>query len=141
MLLPAAVLVMVVLAALVVDSAGVWLGQRELQTTAMTAATDAVSALSQADYYRTGEVRLDPAEATATALTTVDSASWSGVELSGPPTVVVAGRQVCVRLSGVVRPVLGSGLPGLGAGTVVHARAAATIAGDVPTGVTKGLSC
>lgn len=130
MLVPAAVLVLFVLGALVVDSAAVWLGQRQLQSAASVAATDAVSAVSNAPYYSSGQVVLDPVAAQRVALASVADQSLSGVSLSGAPVVQVAGRQVCVSLTGTVRPIFGRVIPGFGAATTVHGRSTATVAGD-----------
>jgi uncharacterized membrane protein len=145
-LVPALVLVVALLAALVVDSAGVWLGQRQLQAAAQTAATDAVSALSQSAFYTAGAVELDPAAATSAALDSLGTAEWSGVKLLGSPVIEVAGRSVCVRLVGAVHPVIGPDLPGLGAASTVTAtaRATATPVGVPPpagAGPTGGPGC
>ena len=135
MLVPAAVLVLFVLGALVVDSASVWLGQRELQNAASVAATDAVSAVADAPYYASGRVVLDPVAATRVAVASVGDARLSGVALTGPPVVQVVGRQVCVSLTGTVSPVFGRAIPGFGSVTTVHARATATVTGDAGTTV------
>jgi len=130
MLMPAAVLIVVVLGALVVDNATVWLGQRELGTAAAAAATDAASAVYDPAFYQSGQVVLDPARAVTVALRSVAAQDLSGVQLTGAPTVEVQGRQVCVTLTGVVRPILGRAIPGFGESRSVHARAVATVAGD-----------
>ena len=141
MLVPAAVLVLFVLGALVVDSASVWLGQRELQNAASVAATDATSAVADAPYYSSGRVVLDPAAATRVALVSVDDARLAGVTLVDRPVVQVVGRQVCVSLTGTVHPVFGRAVPGFGSTTTVHARATATVAGDSGTTVPKRALC
>ena len=141
MLVPAAVLVLFVLGALVVDSASVWLGQRELQNAASVAATDATSAVADAPYYSSGRVVLDSAAATRVALASVGDARLSGVTLTDAPVVQVVGRQVCVSLSGSVRPVFGRAVPGFGSTTTVHARATATVAGDAGTDVPHRAIC
>ena len=141
MLVPAAVLVLFVLGALVVDTAAVWLGQRQLQNAASVAATDAASAVADTPYYASGRVVLDPAAATRVALTSVADQSLSGVVLIGSPVVEVAGRQVCVSLTGVVRPVFGRAVPGFGSTTTVHGRATATVAGDSGAGVPRRAIC
>ncbi|HZT64434.1 MAG TPA: hypothetical protein VFA11_01455 [Acidimicrobiales bacterium] len=129
-LVPATVLILLALGALVVDAAVVFLGERSLQAAAATAATDAVSQLDDPLFYRSGQVAIDPARAVATADQSVASQALSGLQLIGSPQVSVVGRQVCVALSGRVRPVFGRSIPGFGAGTVVTARATATAAGD-----------
>ncbi|MGH9065985.1 MAG: hypothetical protein ACRD0J_00445 [Acidimicrobiales bacterium] len=123
-------LVLVVLGALAVDSAAVFLGQRQLASAAQSAATDATSALSQAAFYQGGRVELDPAAARQVALASVAAQDLSGVHLTGPVSVQVAGRQVCVSLTGTVPPIFGRAIPGIGSATTVRARATATAAGD-----------
>ena len=130
MLMPAAVLIVVVLGALVVDNATIWLGQRELGSAAGVAATDAASAISDSAFYGSGEVVLDPAQAVSTALRSVAAQDLSGVVLIGAPSVQLQGRQVCVSLTGEVRPIFGRVIPGFGGMRVVHGRATATVAGD-----------
>ena len=141
MLVPAAVLVLFVLGALVVDNASVWLGQRELENTASVAATDAASAVADAPFYSFGKVALDPAAATRVALASVGDARLSGVTLTGPPVVQVEGRQVCVSLTGTVRPVFGRAIPGFGSTTTVHGRSTATVAGDAGPAVPHRALC
>ena len=135
MLMPAAVLIIVILGALVVDSATVWLGQRELGSAAGVAATDAASAVYDPAFYQSGQVVLDPARAVTVALRSVAAQDLSGVQLTGTPEVRVQGRQVCVTLTGVVHPLFGRAVPGFGQSRTVHARAIATVAGDGGGGV------
>ena len=141
MLVPAAVLVLFVLGALVVDSAAVWLGQRQLQNAAAVAATDAVSAVDSHAYYSSGAVVLDPAAASRVALASLSAESLSDVTISGAPTVQVQGRQVCVSLAGTVRPIFGRALPGFGGPRTVHARSTATVAGDLGGTVPRRALC
>ena len=66
MLMPAAVLVLFLLASLAVDSALVWTAQRELANRAAAAANDiAATAVDEDHFYRTGTVALDEREAHA----------------------------------------------------------------------------
>ena len=141
MLMPAAVLVLFVLGALVVDSATVWLGQRQLQNAAEVAATDAASAVADAPYYSSGRVVLDPAAAQWVALASLAADRIPGVTLTDPPAIQVSGRQVCVSLTGTVRPVFGRAVPGFGVTTTVHGRATATVAGDAGTAVPHRAIC
>jgi len=68
MLMPAAVLVFVILAAICVDFAAVHLGQRELTIAAQGAVNDAVAVGFDEDhFYRTGEDRLDDGAARTAA--------------------------------------------------------------------------
>ncbi|MGH9189901.1 MAG: hypothetical protein ACRD0Q_07715 [Acidimicrobiales bacterium] len=62
LLFPAAVLVMLVLAAIAVDLSAAFLAQRELADATAAAANDAATlALSDRDFYRAGHVSLDAA--------------------------------------------------------------------------------
>lgn len=141
MLVPAAVLVLFILGALVVDSAAVWLGQRQLQSAASVAATDAASAVSDQQYYSSGQVVLAPEAAERVARASVADQTLSGVTLSGAPVVQVAGRQVCVSLTGTVRPIFGRAIPGFGGATTVHGRSTATVAGDHGRSVPHRVLC
>jgi len=141
MLLPAAVLVMVVLGALVVDQAHIFLAQRQLASAAQAAATDAVSQLDSAAFYRTGAVALDPTAADRVAVGSVADQSLDGLQLEGPPMVVVVGRQVCVALTARVPAIFGRAIPGFGAPTIVTARSTATAAGDRPGPVPSRRIC
>ena len=141
MLVPAAVLVLLVLVAIVLNSATVYLGQRELSRMAATAATDATAAVDQRAFYLTGAVSIEPSLAEAIAGRSLVGQSSEAVVLDGPPMVIVKGRQVCVELSGTVRPVFGRSLPGAGAGTTIHARSTATAGGDAGTAVPRRSIC
>jgi uncharacterized membrane protein len=129
-LVPAAVLVLVVLAAIAVDSAAVFLGQRQLAEAAATAATDAAGAISEPTFYQTGTITLDPSEAQHLAAASIAAQDLHAVKLAGPIQVTVAGRQVCVTLTGEVPVIFGRALPGVPRDTTVHATATATAAGD-----------
>jgi hypothetical protein len=140
MLMPAAVLVLVILGAIAVDNAAVFLAQRELVDAAAGAANDAAAAaLEDAAFYRAGgQLTIDPQRAQRIAEEGVAARAPSGMTLLGRPVVQVAGRQVCVELRASVPRIFGRALPGLGADPVVTARATATAAGgaagpNVPT--------
>lgn len=126
-IVPAAVLVLMALAAITLNTASVYLGQRQLQAAAETAATDATSALNDASFYTTGAVVLDPVGARQRALLSLSAQTIGAARLTSPPDIQVSGRQVCVALAATVAPLLR--FPGVGP-TLVHARAAATAAGD-----------
>lgn len=140
-LVPAAVLVLMVLASIAVDSAAVFLGQRELAEAAATAATDAAGAISESTFYRTGIITLDPSEAQRLAATSVAAQDLHNVTLAGPIEVTVAGRQVCVSLTGKVPVIFGRALPGVPQATTVHATATATASGDHGTLVPSRAIC
>jgi Flp pilus assembly protein TadG len=125
--MPAAVLVLVVLGAIAVDSAVVFLAQRELAGAAAAAANDAAAeALDDAALYRSGAVTLDPARAAAVAGAAVAARQSQGLRLVGTPVVRVAGRQVCVRLVADVDHVFAPAVPGVRPSSTVSARAVAT---------------
>lgn len=129
LLVPAAVLVLVILGAVAVDAAVVFLGQRQLSDAAAAAATDAASAVSDSAFYGSGTIALDPATAKKVAASSVRAQGLEGVSLSGPVTVQVVGRQVCVSLVGQVSRPFGAAIPGIPARATVRARATATAAG------------
>ncbi|MBW3580670.1 MAG: hypothetical protein KY431_06500, partial [Actinobacteria bacterium] len=71
-LMPTAVLIFLVLGALAVDAAAVFLAQRQLANAAVAAANDAVAAAVDVDsFYSVGQVRLLPTEAQRIADETV----------------------------------------------------------------------
>ena len=72
MLMPAAVLIVLLLGAISVDFAVVWLAERELANVAAAAANDAATqALDRSAFYADGTVRLDPDRARQVAETAV----------------------------------------------------------------------
>jgi hypothetical protein len=128
--MPAAVLVMMVLGAIAVDSARLFLAQRELGDAAAAAANDvAGAALDEGAFYRSGgELRIDAVRARQVAVAAVaarrpEAAEWEA------PDVQIAGRQVCITLRATVTPLFARAIPGAGAPRVVTGRAAATAAG------------
>lgn len=140
-LVPVGILVLIILAAIAVDSAVTFLGQRQLENTATSAATDAAGALSYSGFYRQGHVALDPMTARRVALASVAAQSLGGLALSGPVQVEVVGRQVCVSLDARVHRIFGQSVPGISDTTTVRARASATAAGDIGTVVPHRSAC
>jgi hypothetical protein len=139
MLMPAAVLVLLVLGAIAVDSAVVFLAQRELVNAAAAAANDAAAeALDDTALYRGGAVTLDPARAAQVASQALAARAPAGLDLTGPPEVVVSGASVCVRVHGRVERLFATAVPGVADAAVVSARARATasdgpdLSGDAP---------
>jgi hypothetical protein len=139
MLMPAAVLVLAILGAIAVDSAMVFLAQRELVDAASGAANDAAgAALEDAAFYRGGgRLAIDQQRALQVAEAGVAARAPAGLTVLGRPTVRVDGGQVCVELRASVRRIFARALPGFGDDVVVTARATATAAGgsagpDVP---------
>jgi len=141
LLMPAAVLVLVVLASIAVDSAVVFLGQRELANAAAAAARDAASAVSSPRFYGAGVIAIDPAEADRVAQSAIAARDMHGVALSEPVAVTVAGRQVCVTLTGRVDRVVARSIPGIAGRVTVRARSTATAAGGVDATVPARTIC
>ncbi|MGH9306251.1 MAG: hypothetical protein ACRD0I_05120 [Acidimicrobiales bacterium] len=127
--MPAAVLILVILAALALDSALVYLGQRQLSDAAASAAADAAGSISDAAFYQHGLVILNPAQAVQVAMASIGAQQFSQVRLSGSPDIEVVGNQVCVALTGSVTHIFGLAIPGIDHITTVMARATATAAG------------
>jgi Flp pilus assembly protein TadG len=140
-LVPAAVLALLVLASIAVDSAAVFLGQRQLAQAAATAATDAAGAISESTFYQSGAIALDPAEAQRLAAASVAAQNLHGVTLTGAVRVIVVGRQVCISMSGQVPLIFGRALPGVPKAIGVHATAVATAVGDHGATVPSSAIC
>jgi hypothetical protein len=123
LLFPAAVLIVVVLAALTVDRAVAFGAQRDLVATAQAAAADAVAAGVDLDRLRIdGAVRLDPARveaAVALATATADGTVRHEWE--------VRGSLLVVRLERRVRLVFAGGVPGGSRTELVTATASAEL--------------
>lgn len=133
MLMPAAVLIMLVLGAIAVDSASVHLAQRQLADAVSAAANDAAgSAIADSSFYELGYVVIDAGRA---ALVAADSfsAAWpagatGAIAAVSPPSVQVRDNQVCVSAQARVRHIFARAIPGVAHETVVRARASATAA-------------
>lgn len=128
-LAPAAVLVLAILGAIAIDSASVYLGQRELANTAQSAALDAAGAVSRSAFYSSpgGSIVLNPQRAAALADRAVAAAANSSVVVTSV-AVQVRGDQVCVSLRGEVPAIFGRALPGVPPNTSVQAVSVATAA-------------
>lgn len=100
MLMPAAVLIMLLLGAIAVDSAITYLGQRQAYDIAFDAANDAAGAGFDLDAARTrGEIVYDPDRVEALAAQAIDAAGVGGLELvsarvDGTAVVVTVRRTV-----------------------------------------------
>lgn len=129
-LVPAGIVILVILASLALDSALVYLGQRQLANAAASAAADAAGSISNPAFYGTGELVLDPNRAVQVAMRSLAAQELSGIHLLGQPAVSVAGDQVCVSLHASVRRLLGGAIPGIPHNALVSARATATAAGE-----------
>ena len=130
LLIPAAVLIVVLLGSLAVDSAIVFTAQRQLADAAAAAANDAVTAgLAEDAFYRCEGVRLNPervrevvvASLEARAADIVDAVQSvsTGHDAAGVPTVTV-------HVEGSVTPLFAPALPGGGTMRTVEARAVAS---------------
>ncbi len=130
LLVPAAVLVLVVLGAIAVDAAVVFLGQRELGSAVAAAANDAAAAaFADTPFYEGGLVNIDLERARQVASDSVSARAPRGLELVGSPEVVIVGRQLCVRATAVVRRIFAPGVPGVARDAVITAESTATLAG------------
>lgn len=129
MLMPAAVLIVLVLAAMAIDLAHLQLGQRQLRSMAADAANDAAGAGVDVEALRAGQpVQLDPALAEAVARRTA-AAQWPSSVTPGTVAVTVdpAAGTVTVAVSGTVAPIVARALPGHTDGSDVQASATATL--------------
>jgi hypothetical protein len=112
MLIPAAVLVLVMLGSIAVDSALGFLGQRELENfTAASAATAASVGLDQAAFYHDRRVVIDP-QLAADIAAGLQTHIGSGVH-DVHVTVTVDGNQVTVAATGAVDDILAKAIPGV----------------------------
>lgn len=133
MLMPAAVLILLVLGAIAVDSASVHLAQRQLADAVSAAANDAAgSAIADSSFYQHGDVILDASRAASVAAEAF-AAAWpagrtGAIAAVSPPSVQVQDNQVCVSAQARVRHIFARAIPGVAHDTVVRARASATAA-------------
>jgi hypothetical protein len=114
MLVPAGFLILIILAALAVDSAATYLGQQQLHDSLVAAANDAVSAgLSNPSFYSEGTVTLDrTAVGRAVCLTVAaqSDADLHGIQLR----MAVDGAAVQLEGTATVDAVFGRAIPGFG---------------------------
>lgn len=132
LLMPAAVFILCVLGALVVDSAHATMRRRELQNAADAAANDAAALSLDPVTLRRGSVLLDPDAADAAARASLQRQRIGG--LTSISVRVEAGDTVVVELEAEHPSVFARSLPG--AAPTVHvparARAQAVVAGEAP---------
>jgi hypothetical protein len=114
MLVPAGFLVLIILAALAVDSAAAYLGQQQLHDSLAAAANDAVTAgLSNQSFYANGTVVLDPSAVDRVVCLTV--AAQSDSDLHGLILrMAVDGASVRLEGTATVDAVFGRAIPGFG---------------------------
>jgi hypothetical protein len=112
MLMPAAVLIVLVLASLSVDLSLVHLGRREVLAAAEAAANDAVTAGVSEEAYRAGRgYELDARRVEGVVRASLRARGLDG-QLAAPPTIDIAGTTVSVRLVMRVDYVFARALPG-----------------------------
>ena len=134
LLFPAALLIMVALAAMTVDSAIAFMAQRQLLDATAAAANDAATqAISDSSFY--GYDRIDLAASTVEAIAVdrvfqlVDQARHHGLSVSAeaiPPTGAGCAWTVRVVASSRVDELFGRAMPGSARQVAVHARSSAS---------------
>ena len=127
-LVPAGFLVLIVLAAIAVDSAATYLGQQQLHDAVTAAANDAAAAgLSNSSFYGSGAITIDPGTANALVCQSVGAQSYSDLH-NVRLFVAVGGPAIRVEATATVNAVFGRALPGVG-GRSVRAVADAVASG------------
>jgi Flp pilus assembly protein TadG len=130
MLVPAGFLVLLMLGAIAFDYSHLYLGQRQLASSAEAAANDAVTFGVDQAAFRAGQgYVLDPdlvAEAVSQSLA---AHGISGVHLDAPQVVLLSATRVRVTLTGTVDYVFVKAVPGVAHRAVVHASATAEAVG------------
>jgi hypothetical protein len=126
MLVPAGVLVLVVLGAIAVDFAGVFLAQRQLADVTAAAANDAATAAlsDQAYYGADGRLAVDPATAAAVVCTAVQAQVDARLRLQAIG-IAVGTRWVHVRAVAQVDHVVARAVPGVAHQATVSAAGSA----------------
>jgi len=134
LLFPAAVLIMMALAAITVDSAIAFMAQRELVNATAAAANDAATkALSDGAYYEGDRIELSPIEVEAVAtdrvLAVVDTARHHGLQVRAialPPVAAGCSWTVTVSASSRVDELFGGAMPGSRGQVAVRAASTAS---------------
>ena len=134
LLFPAALLIMVALAAMTVDSAIAFMAQRELMNATAAAANDAATeALSDRSFYEDNRIELSAAAVEAIAVdrvfALVDSARHHGLTVTAeavPPGGSDCAWTVRVAASSTVDELFGKAMPGSSGTVGVSARSSAS---------------
>lgn len=134
LLFPAAILIMVALAAMAVDSAIAFLAQRQLVNATAAAANDAATqALSDSSFYEYNRIDLSSSAVEEIAVDRVfqlvDTARHHGLTVTAeaiPPTAAGCAWTVRVRASSRVDELFGKALPGSSGQVAVHAESNAS---------------
>ncbi len=122
--MPAAVLVFLVLGALAVDTAVVFLAQRQLANAAVAAANDAAAAVDVERFYQDGSLRLLPAQAQRVAEESVGRVDLDHLG-QVRPAVRVGDGVVEVTITATVERIFARAVPGGSDHAEVAARAIA----------------
>lgn len=129
MLMPAGVLIVLVLGALAVDAAILFLGERELADLTAAAANDAATvALSEASFYECGRLEVDEQRAEEVAATVAAARISDAVTLTRVDVAVrndLDPPQVTVAAAGTVDLVFTPAVPGSTRERAVQARSIA----------------
>lgn len=115
LLVPVGVLVLLVLGAIAVDFAIVFMAEREVANLSAGIANDAAGALDDAAFFEQGEVVIDPARAEAIVADVIALRPQDTVEADCAPTAVAAD-EIEVTCQGRVPLIFAPALPG-GLGT------------------------
>jgi hypothetical protein len=114
MLVPAGFLILLLLAAIAVDSAGAYLGQRQLTDALAAAANDAATAgLDNPAYYATGAIVLDPAASAVAVCSSLAAQGVSGLHQLRVD-IGVSGPSIELRGTAEVDAVFGRLIPHFG---------------------------
>jgi hypothetical protein len=125
MLMPAALLVVIVLAAIAMDLSLVHLGRRELVAAAEAAANDATTSGLDERAYRAGRgYRLDPERVHRSVHQTLVARGLAD-RLTDAPRIEIVGNEVHVQLAMRVDYVFAAALPNVDHSTVVTATGSA----------------
>lgn len=125
MLMPAAVLIVLVLAAITVDLSLVHLGRREASASAEAAANDAVTfGLDEAAYRRGEGYHLDP-DRVHTAVERSLSIPSAARRFVGPPHITIEGIRVTITITIDIDYVFAKVVPGAPRSTTVVANGSA----------------
>ena len=129
MLMPAGVLIVLLLGGLAVDSAVLFLGERELADLSASAANDAATAgLREEVFYTCGRLQLDPGRAESAARQAAAARASDAVDSVALRVSVRNGLEppeVTVTASGTVRLIFSPALPGVASVRPVEATSVA----------------
>ena len=134
LLFPAALLIMVALAAVTVDSAIAFMAQRELVNATAAAANDAATeALSDRAFYESDRIELSPSAVESVAVDRVfqlvNTARHAGLTVTAeasPPATAGCSWTVRVSASSRVDELFGKAMPGSSGQVAVHAQSTAS---------------